>query len=53
MIDFFERNWRSLLFIICTGLVVRYLVYREDKEKKKKHDNDVQKKTEENQKDKK
>lgn len=51
MLDFFERNWRSLVFIVGGALFVRYLVNKERKEEEKKQGKNIQKKTKENQKD--
>ena len=53
MLEFFERNWRSLVFIIAVALFVRYLVNKERKEEEKKQDKNIQKKIEKSQNDKK
>jgi len=53
MLEFFERNWRSLVFIIGVALFVRYLVNKERKEEEKKQYKNIQKKIEKSQNDKK
>jgi flagellar biosynthesis component FlhA len=54
MFEFFEKNWRFLIFVSVVASFVMYSVRKErkDKEKKAQEWKDAQKKTEEIQKDK-
>ena len=55
MFEFFEKNWRFLLFASTLYFIVFYSIKKENqnKEKKAQEWKDAQKKSEENQKDKK
>jgi len=54
MFEFFEKNWRFLIFVSIIGSFVMYSVRKErkDKEKKAQERKDAQNKAEEDRKDK-
>jgi len=52
MLGFFEKNWQFLIFATMLASFVIYSVRKEHKEEEKKQGKNIQKKTEENKKDK-
>jgi hypothetical protein len=51
MFEFFEKNWRFLIFITCFGSLVLYSINRDRKKSEKLQSRDMQKGIDESQKD--